>query len=136
MEASPCLTLNGYLTLVLSSLRVESGNHPFTYKPSRPRPFPGFTVLDSFLLGTLPPLDSQNHSPPVHLLATDPRSPLLISHPLPHFVFSKLSHCSSALLCLLRLRISLPLLQPPFNHVSCSHLQDFILGFCWVSFSP
>lgn len=136
MEASPCLTLTSYLTPVLSSLRAESGKCPFTYKPSRPRPFPVFAVLDSLLLETLPPLDSQNHSPPVNLLASDPRSPLLISHPLPHFVFSKLSHCSSALLSLLRFRISLPLLQPPFNHVSCSHLQDFILGFCWFSFSP
>lgn len=59
----------------------------------------------------------------------------MIPHPLPHFVSSKLSHCSSALLCLLRFRISLPLLQPPDNHVSSSHLQDFILDFCWFSFS-
>lgn len=56
-------------------------------------------------------------------------------HPLRHFVFSKLSHCSSALLCLLRCRISLPLIQPPDYHVSSSHLQDFILDFCWFSFS-
>lgn len=72
-------------------------------KPSKPR-LPVVTVLHcSLLLENLPPLASQNRSPP----AASDLSSLLLIPPLPHPVFSKPDHAqgSSALLWLQRFRI-------------------------------
>lgn len=70
------------------------------------------------------------------LWASDPWSPLLIPHPLPHLVFCKLSHCSSALLRSQRYSISLPLLQPPNNHVGVPTSRTLHLASAGSAFLP
>lgn len=128
--AHPCLTL-----VLTSSGRARSKRRAVP-KPFKARDFLSLHCLDcSLLFEKLPPSTARwdrarsgwyGHRPPstarttVPLLGSDPWSPGLIPHPLPRPVLLNLKDGSSALPCLLRLRISLPLLQPPNNRVSCA----------------